>query len=124
MSITALVSLQNALLDAVPSDAIVSSEGQDYIFIVTDKHTEAEHHHDKEAGHKHDENGHQHNEAEKETSSQAETTFEKIPVRKGTTDVGYTEITLLKDISANSKIVVKGAFFILAKMTNTGEHEH
>lgn len=124
MSITALVSLQNALLDAVPSDAIVSSEGQDYIFIVTDKHTEAEHHHDKEAGHKHDENGHQHNEAEKKTSSQAETTFEKIPVRKGTTDVGYTEITLLKDIPANSKIVVKGAFFILAKMTNTGEHEH
>ena len=124
MSITALVSLQNAMLDAVPTDAIVSSEGQDYIFIVTDKHTEAEHHHDKEAGHKHDENGHQHNEAEKETSSQAETTFEKIPVKKGTTDVGYTEITLLKDIPANSKIVVKGAFFILAKMTNTGEHEH
>ena len=52
-------------------------------------------------------------------------TFEKIPVRKGTTDVGYSEIALLKDIPANSKVVTDGAFFILAKMTNQGEgHAH
>ena len=52
-------------------------------------------------------------------------TFEKIPVKKGTSDVGYTEITLLKEIPADAKIVTKGAFFILAKMTNQGEaHEH
>ena len=125
MSITALVSLQNAMLDAVPTDAIVSSEGQDYIFIVTDKHSEAEHHHDEEAEHKHDESGHQHEETEKEKPSEGETTFEKIPVKRGTSDVGYTEITLLKEIPTDSKIVVKGAFFILAKMTNQGEaHEH
>ena len=125
MSITALVSLQNAMLDAVPNDAIVSSEGQDYIFIVTDKHSEEEHHHDEEAEHKHDESGHQHEEAEKEKPSEGEMTFEKIPVKKGTTDVGYTEITLLKEIPTDAKIVTKGAFFILAKMTNQGEaHEH
>lgn len=125
MSITALVSLQNAMLDAVPTDAIVSSEGQDYIFIVTDKHSEEEHHHDEEAEHKHDESGHQHEETEKEKPSEGETTFEKIPVKRGTSDVGYTEITLLKEIPTDSKIVVKGAFFILAKMTNQGEaHEH
>ena len=57
--------------------------------------------------------------------NEAGTTFEKIPVRKGTTDVGYSEITLLKDIPKNSKIVTKGAFFILAKMSNKGEgHQH
>ena len=125
MSITALVSLQNAMLDAVPNDAIVSSEGQDYIFIVTDKHSEEEYHHDEEAEHKHDESGHQHDEAEKEKPTEGEITFEKIPVKKGTTDVGYTEITLLKEIPTDAKIVTKGAFFILAKMTNQGEaHEH
>jgi len=124
MSITALVSLENATVDAVPTNAIVQSEGQDFIFIVTDAHNEEEHH-TGEAEHNHDEHGHKHDEAEKETLTEGETTFEKIPVKKGTTDVGYSEITLLKDIPSNSKVVVNGAFFILAKMTNRGEaHEH
>jgi len=127
MSITAIVSLQNAMLDAMPTDAVVNYQGQDFIFIVTDKHTEEEHHHDETtAEHKHDEHGHKHDETEKQdTPSAGETTFEKIPVRKGTTDIGYTEITLLKEIPADAKIATKGAFFILAKMTNAGEaHEH
>jgi multidrug efflux pump subunit AcrA (membrane-fusion protein) len=127
MSITAIVSLQNAMLDAMPTDAVVNYQGQDFIFIVTDKHTEEEHHHDETtAEHKHDEHGHKHDETEKQdTPSAGETTFEKIPVRKGTTDIGYTEITLLKEIPADAKIATKGAFFILAKMTNQGEaHEH
>lgn len=127
MSITALVSLENATVDAVPTNAIVSIEGQDFIFVVTDAHKEEEHHEegDKE---EHDEHGHKHDEGEKQESGhaeEAETTFEKIPVRRGTTDVGYSEITLLKEIPANSKVVVNGAFFVLAKMSNKGEgHQH
>jgi cobalt-zinc-cadmium efflux system membrane fusion protein len=131
MSITALVSLENATVDAVPTNAIVNHEGQDYIFIVTDAHSEKEHHSENETSeHKHDEHGHEHNEKQgghKESEHQEEegTTFEKIPVRKGTTDIGYSEITLLKEIPANSKVVVNGAFFILAKMNNKGEgHAH
>ena len=50
--------------------------------------------------------------------------FEIVPVAKGTTDVGYTEITPLKEIPEGARVVVKGAFFVLAKMTNTGEDEH
>ena len=136
MSISALVSLENANVDAVPTNAIVNHEGQDYIFIVTDAHSEEEHHDEKdghgdhdEKGHKHEEKGHNeegHKHEEQQESGHAEegTTFEKIPVRKGTTDVGYSEITLLKDIPANSKVVVNGAFFILAKMSNKGEGHH
>lgn len=140
MSITALVSLENATVDAVPNEAVVNFEGQDYIFIVTDAHAEEEHHDHKEgeeAEHAHDEHGHSHEQAEttgdkhehaegEEHASEEEgTTFEKIPVRKGTSDVGYTEVTLLRDIPADAQIVTKGAFFILAKMTNQGEgHAH
>lgn len=137
MSITALVSLENATVDAVPVNAIVNHEGQDYIFILTDAHAEEEHH-DHEEGEKdeHDDLGHKH---EKEGTSKHPKkysdnshenegegiVFEKIPVRKGTTDIGYSEITLLKEIPANSKVVVNGAFFILAKMNNKGEgHAH
>ena len=115
MNITAVISLENQTLPAVPTEAIVNVAGQDYIFMVSEQHGEEEHTKDsvkhdvkEEAGHK-DEKG---------------ITFERIPVAKGTTDVGYTEITLLKEIPKDAKIVVKGAYFVLAKMTNSGEHEH
>ena len=126
MSITALVSLENATVDAVPTNAIVNHEGQDYIFIVNDAHIEEEHHNETEkAEYKHDESGHQQSENEESGHISEGTTFEKIPIRKGTTDIGYSEITLLKEIPINSKVVVNGAFFILAKMNNKGEgHEH
>jgi len=126
MNITALVSLENSTVDAVPTNAIVNDEGQDYIFIVTDAHSEEEHHNETDTvEHKHVDSGHQHNEKIEPDHKVLGTTFEKIPVRKGTSDVGYSEITLLKEIPANSKVVVNGAFFILAKMNNKGEsHEH
>lgn len=101
MNITALVSLDKSTVPAVPTDAIVSYQGKDFIFIVTEEHTA---------------NG-------ENVKQKSGITFEKIPVAKGTTDVGYSEVTLLKEIPANAQIVTKGAFFILAKMTNSGEHE-
>ncbi len=117
MNITALVSLDKSTVPAVPVDAIVSYQGKDFIFIVTDAHAEDEHSSDTT-------NTAAINHKEEKKAETKGTTFEMIPVAKGTTDVGYSEITLLKDIPANAKIVTKGAFFILAKMTNTGEHEH
>ncbi len=112
MNVTALVSLDKSTVPAVPTDAIVSYQGNDYIFVVTDTHgltadstKEAVANHQGEEG-------------------VSEVVFEKIQVAKGTTDIGYSEITLLKEIPAGAKIVIKGAFFILAKMTNSGEHEH
>lgn len=115
MNITAVISLQKASVPAVPTDAIVTIAGQDYIFMVTDEHAEDEHQKGKDSI-KHD--------VKEQHKEEKGLTFEKIPVAKGTTDVGYTEITLLKEIPKDAKIVVKGAFFVLAKMTNSGEGEH
>lgn len=126
MSITALVSLENATVQAVPTESIVNYQGRDYVFIATDANSEDEHHSDDD-GDKHDEHNHSHatdKKREPSTSSEHSIVFERIPVRVGTTDVGYSEITLLKEIPSNSRIVTKGAFFLLAKMTNSGEHEH
>src|ERR1044072_2394687 len=95
MNITALISLENITAPAVPTDAIVTMQGQDFIFAVS----------------------------EKQEAHAGETVFEKIPVAKGTTDVGYTQVTLLKNIAPNTKIVTKGAFFVQAKMVNTGGGE-
>ncbi len=75
--------------------------------------------HEKQTEHGDEEKQHE------EKGQQGTLTFERIPVAKGTTDIGYSEITLLKDIPANAQIVTKGAFFVLGKMTNSGEgHEH
>jgi hypothetical protein len=49
--------------------------------------------------------------------------FERVQVIKGVSDIGYTEINLVTDLPSNTQIVTKGAFFVLAKMTNTGEEE-
>lgn len=93
MNITALVSLDRSTVPAVPVDAIVTYQGQDYVFAV--KGT------DKDG-----------------------TQFERIPVAKGTMDIGYAEVTLLKPLPADAKIVIKGAFFVLAKMTNSEGGDH
>lgn len=100
MSITALISIGTSVVPAVPSDAIVSQQNQDFIFVQTN--TKPEEHHESEHG----------------------VSFERIPVVKGASDVGYTEVTLLKNIPPHTPVVTKGSFFVLAKMTNVGGHEH
>ncbi len=93
MNITANISLDKATLPAIPTEAIVNYEGQDYVFIVDSVDT----------------NSHI-------------THFKRIPVVRGTSDVGYSEIILLKEIPSGAKVVTKGSFFILAKQTNTEGH--
>ncbi|MEO7176601.1 MAG: efflux RND transporter periplasmic adaptor subunit [Saprospiraceae bacterium] len=84
MSITALVSLQNATVPAVPTNSIVNQDGIDYIFMVAKNDNSAD--------------------STKHTETAAGLTyFEKIPIRKGTTDVGYSEITLLQEIPSTAK---------------------
>lgn len=114
MNVTAIVSLDNNTSAAVPNDAIVSSNGRDYIFTVTTKVLEV--HHDEE------EENHGSEEPEKEGKK---TNFEKIEVVKGVSELGYTAITPVVKIPQDAKVVIKGAFFVNAKMTNQGEgHAH
>lgn len=92
MNVTAIISIGNAVLPAVPTEAIVTNGGQDYIFIV-------------------------------QKQDAKETVFERVPVAKGVSDIGFTEITPVKDLKPGSAIVIKKTFFVLAKMVNTGEDE-
>jgi len=105
MNVTAVVSLDQTTIPAVPNEAIVRVDGQDYIFVLTEAEKKDSLNHDAK-------------------TSEKGMTFERIPIAKGTADVGYTEITLIKEIPKGAKIVVKGAFFVSAKMTNTEGHEN
>jgi cobalt-zinc-cadmium efflux system membrane fusion protein len=92
MNITAIISIGNSVLPAVPNEAIVSSGGQDYIFQVKRQDTK-------------------------------ETLFERIPVARGVSDVGFTGITPVETLNPGASIVIKSTFFVMAKMVNTGEEE-
>ena len=114
MNVTAVISLDNQTAASVPTDAIVNDKGQDYIFIMQDDKNEEDRGNVPESGEK----------SNRKESEEKEVRFEKIPVAKGVTDLGYTQITPLKPIPDNAQIVVKNAFFILAKMNNKGEEGH
>lgn len=116
MNITALISIGTSVLPAVPTDAIVNYQAQDYIFTKTE--AKAEEHHEEEGEHKHEEK------AEGEHKEGSSINFERVQVIKGSSDVGYTEITTVKNIAPKTPIITKGAFFVLAKMTNTEGHGH
>jgi len=49
--------------------------------------------------------------------------FKQIAVSIGAMDMGYTEIVPLEEIPANTKIVIKGAYYLLSQLTK-GEGEH
>ncbi len=112
MNVTAAISLDKAIVPAVPNDAIVTVTGQDYIFVLVDAETKNQDNNKDSV--KQDANN-------KQNTEEKEITFERIPVVKGTSDVGFTEITLLKEIPKGARIVTKGTFFVSAKMTNIEE---
>ncbi len=114
MNITGIVSLDKSTTPAVPNEAIVEADSKFYIFIKTNK--KPEEHHEEESEHQDEQKA-----PEKESKA---INFEKIEVVKGSSDMGYTAITTVNEISEDAEVVVKGAFFVNAKLSNSGEHEH
>lgn len=101
MNVTGFINIGNAPVSSVLSTAIVSADGNDYIFIQTDA------------------DGKQ----KIKEGNEGKFFFERIQVKKGVADGGYTEITPLRQISGNEKIVTNGVFYLMAMLTNAGEEE-
>ena len=118
MNVTAIVSLNNVTTSAVPNDAIVNADGKYYIFVQTNKKAE-EHHEEGE-----EEGSHKEGEEKEHKEDKSSKNFEKVEVLKGVSDMGYTAVTFVNEIPADAKIVIKGAFFVNAKLSNTGGHGH
>jgi len=97
MYVTALISTGSQLTSAVPVEAVVRSQGKQYIFIVTE-----------EAG----ENGKEKNVA-----------FKKLEVTTGVSELGYIEIKPLDPLPENVKIALKGAFYLESKSAGGAEEE-
>lgn len=117
MSVTAQISVENNLVPALPNEAFVNQEGVDFVFIQTSQ--KMEEHGDGEVSHPASRQDDLKNQPVEVENNKA--VFEKIPVKKGASELGYTEVTLLKEVPADAKFVIKGAFFLMAKLTNAGE---
>lgn len=94
MYVTALIDVGNELTTAVPVDALVRSEGKNYIYMLAGTDTSAKHYH-----------------------------FKQVEVVTGVTELGYTQITPLAELPGEARIVTKGAFYILSQSSG-GEEEH
>ena len=105
MYVTALIDIGNQLTPAVPVDAVVRSEGKDYLFMVSETEQETEKdEHDKK-------------------NTEQTFHFKKVEVVTGVSELGYVQITLVDEIPKDAKIVTKGAFYILSKSQGSAEEE-
>lgn len=115
-------------VDALPESALVSSEGKDYIFVeeaVNTAKPEAHEHGKGEAAHDTEKEEHDHAGGESEMHSEHH--FRMVEVKRGVVDGGWVELLLPEDFDlANSRVVTKGAFYLLSafKAAAQGEEGH
>ncbi|MGZ3873160.1 MAG: efflux RND transporter periplasmic adaptor subunit, partial [Mucilaginibacter sp.] len=85
MYVTALISTGSRLTAAVPNDAIVRSEGRQYIFVAT------------------------------ADSKDGKVKFKKTMVTTGVSELGYTGIRPIVALPPGVQIAAKGAFYLESK---------
>lgn len=112
MYVTALISVGSAQLPAVLVDAVVRSEGKDYIFVVDEG---AEEHEEKPAKDEHKEESEEHEHG---------IHFKMMEVATGVSELGYIHITFLEKVPEKPKVVVKGANYLLSKSKGPASHDH
>ena len=88
----------------MPFDAVVRSEGKDYIFMVN-KNPKKEP-----------------KEPKKGEVAEEKTHFEKVEVTTGVSELGYIQITPLEKLPENTKVVTRGAFYLQSKSAGGSEH--
>ena len=93
MYVTALISTGSKLTAAVPVDAVVRSEGKQYIFVSLPD--------DKDG----------------------KTKFTRTEVTTGVSELGYIEIKPLSALSPNVQVATKGAFYLQSKAAGGPEEE-
>src|SRR5665647_1226861 len=95
MYVNAIIESSGNKVTAVPSDAVVSFDDKDYIFIF-DKN--------------------------KEEGGKPFTEYRIIEIQKGISDGGYIEVILPEDFDINTaKVVIKGSYNLLSAKKNAGE---
>ncbi|ALL05321.1 hypothetical protein AQ505_07360 [Pedobacter sp. PACM 27299] len=122
MYVTGLISVGTEKSTAVPIDAVVKAEGKEYIFILEEEVKTDEH--EKTAAAKSPETSKKENTKEEEAEHEHGTHFKKIEVVTGVSELGYISIAPLQKLPKDTKLVVKGAFYLQSKSTAPTAHSH
>lgn len=96
MYVTALISVGNQLSLAVPNDAVIRSEGREYIFLVKEDTTQ---------------------------TNNGMISFVKKEVKTGVSELGYVQITPLTELKEGFRIATQGAFYLQSKSSGGSEEE-
>lgn len=128
MSISAMVNMGSVTVPSVPNEAVVTFQGQDYIFVQMENKTDADSKENtdsteivKDVKEQTKQEGKNEGSESKGNAKEPRISFKRVKVAKGANSMGYTEIRLMEEVPANAKVITKGAFFALGKMTNAGE---
>lgn len=97
MSVKASINSGTESVDALPEDAIISSAGRYYIFVL-----------DHEA----------------EESGERVFHFKRVEVMPGVSDLGYTQVSFLSPGDEHATVVTSGAFYLGSMSSDHGEHTH
>jgi membrane fusion protein, heavy metal efflux system len=105
MYVNALIDIGVNRVDALPLEAVVKAEGREFIFLWEKENLTAT----PEPGH------------------ELETSFARIEVKTGSSQLGFVQVTPLVEVHKGDKIVVKGAYYLqshLQKSEGGGGHSH
>jgi cobalt-zinc-cadmium efflux system membrane fusion protein len=100
MYLTAWIEIGNAMVNALPDEAIIQFEGKPCVFVAKGR----------------------------EAGAAGNYLYEMLPIERGNSELGYTEVILPPGFDIKgADIVVKGAYALFSKLKNTeeeGEHGH
>ncbi len=123
MYITGHLHTDTNYVKALPNDAVVSDGIKSYIFIVdNDKHEE--HNHKTENNDEREEHSHEvHNHKNIKEFDSIKLKMTEVII--GQSDDAYTQISLLKELPKDTKIVLNSAYYLLSDLKKEEtEHEH
>ena len=121
MYVSANINVNDSYVQAVPNEAVVK-DGEKYFIYIEEGEEEREV--EEEGEHEHSDAKHEHTEDGKVTKKEKVIAFKPIEVVPGTTDLGYTEISLMQELPEGAKIVTKGAFYLFSASKGGGTHDH
>ncbi len=110
MFVNALIQTNKKQVTALPNEAIITEGEDSYIFIQLEDDPHVGHNHDDHSGHDHGHDGDDHaHEAPK-------TSFQRISVMIGASQMGFTEIKNASEIPNKGNIVIQGAYHLDAQL--------
>lgn len=120
MYVSASIDVGAQTVKAIPLDAVVKSQGKQFIFVVESQSKKAM---EKKSERKENEDeGEKEGEEKEESTGQVER-FRMVEVVTGVSDLGYVEIKPVEELPEDVTIVIKGAFYVLSKAQGGEEEE-